>query len=388
MVENKEEKPKVILSKFNPNELSAGAWQDLGFTENQVKTILKYKEILGGQFVSKEQLAKCYAISEEKFAELDPYILLPNKGNEFQKSQLKVVKELNIKGKFNPNDYGVQDWVNMGFSQKQSEAIVKYKNYLGGKFESKEKFRECFVISDENYQKLAPYLLLPERVLIQNLAKEDRKPKIEYTYFDPNLLDLDGWQKLGFSEKQAWVILNYKEKNLKGSFKNLEDVQRCFVISDEKFSELKPWIKIAPQVPKTEEAKVEIAKTDFSKIDLNEISYRQLVEFGFTEKSARSFVNFRKLLGGFAEKSQVLETYYIDKDLAKKLLEISPLNNSKIQKYTLKDAPEDFLKRHPYFRKFADKIIFYRVSFPSDKEIFSKINATSEEITKMKWYLK
>ena len=93
---------------------------------------------------------------------------------------------------------------------------------------SKEKFKECFIISDENYYKLAPNLLLPEKTPenfkqnSRNLTQE--KPKIQYFDFNPNLLDKEGWQKLGFSEKQAIVILNYRDKNLKGSFKSLEAV--------------------------------------------------------------------------------------------------------------------------------------------------------------------
>ena len=67
---------ELILSEFNPNELTAEQWKNLGFTERQVKTILNYKELVGGEFLSKEQLAKCYAISPEKFAEIEAYILL------------------------------------------------------------------------------------------------------------------------------------------------------------------------------------------------------------------------------------------------------------------------------------------------------------------------
>ena len=78
---------------------------------------------------------------------------------------------------------------------------------------------------------------------------------------------MEGWKNLGFSEKQAQVILNYKERNLRGSFKNLEDIQKCFVISADKFLELKPWIKIKEQEQKsiTEELSKpkEIHKTDF-----------------------------------------------------------------------------------------------------------------------------
>ena len=385
---DKTEQQNVVLSEFNPNDLSAEEWQELGFSERQVKTILKYKDIVGGKFFSTEQLAKCHAISPEKFAELEPFILLPKVKNEFQKNTFRK-RELNISGKFNPDFYTEKDWVKLGYSEKQAVAIIKYKNYLGGSFRSKEKFKECFIISDEDYLRLAPYLLLPE--------KEEKKEslvsnKIKYNYFDPNVLDLEGWKNLGFSEKQAQVIINYKERNLKGSFKNLEDIQKCFVISADKFLELKPWIKIKEQEQKsiTEELlkPKEIHKTDFSKIDVNQITFKQLVEFGFDEKSAASFLGFRKKLGGFVDKKQILETYNISQDLAKKLIEITNMDASKIQKYSLKDAPEDFLKNHPYFRRYGDKIIFFRITYPEEKEIFKKIKATPEEVAKMKLYLK
>lgn len=385
---DKTEQQNVVLSEFNPNDLSAEEWQELGFSERQVKTILKYKDIVGGRFISKEQLAKCYAISPEKFAELEPFILLPKVKNEFQKNTFRK-RELNISGKFNPDFYTEKDWVKLGYSEKQAVSIIKYKNYLGGSFRSKEKFKECFIISDEDYLRLAPYLILPE-----NEKKKESlvSNKIKYNYFDPNVLDLEGWKNLGFSEKQAQVILNYKERNLRGSFKNLEDIQRCFVISADKFLELKPWIKIKEQEQKsiTEELSKpkEVKKTDFSKIDVNQITFKQLIEFGFDEKSAASFLGFRKKLGGFVDKKQILETYNISQDLAKKLIEIISLDTSKIQKHSLKDAPEDFLKNHPYFRRYGDKIIFFRITYPEEKEIFKKIKATPEEVAKMKLYLK
>ncbi len=380
----------VVLSDFNPNDLSAEEWQKLGFTEKQTKTILNYKDLLGGEFLSKEQLAKCYAISAEKFAELEKYILLPEKSLSDRSNHSFEKKQLKILGKFNPDQYTQKDWENMGFSQKQAQAILKYKNYLGGSFRSKEKFRECFIISAENYQKMAPYLLLPETAPEIQQKYSEQKPKIQYTYFDPNTLDLNGWQKLGFSEKQAQVIVNYRDKNLKGSFKTLEDVQKCFVISSEKFEELKPWIRLQVKENQREENELkgkEVSQTDFSKVDLNIITFKQLIEFGFDEKGTASFLGFRKKLGGFVNKNQVLETYNLDKNLAKKLIEVSPLNSAKVQKYSLTNAPESFLKNHPYFRKYADKILYYRITYPNDKDIFNKIKATPEEVAKMKQYI-
>ncbi|WES97872.1 helix-hairpin-helix domain-containing protein [Chryseobacterium arthrosphaerae] len=379
------------LSGFNPNTLNHEQWQKLGFSEKQVSTILKYKDIVGGKFVSKEQLKKCYAISEEKFAILSPFILLPeNTGNNPARAFKNFEKRsISVTGKFNPDLYSEQDWMKMGFSEKQAEAILKYKKYLGGSFVSKEKFKECFIISSEQYSKLEPYLLLPVNTPAEfrnSIRNTSFREKIRYAYFDPNLLDSEGWKALGFSEKQAITIVNYRDRNLKGSFKSPEDLQKCFVISTEKFQELKPYIKINPAADRKQELKQE--KTDFSKTELNTITFRQLLEFGLDEKSAGSIIGFRKKLGGFVNKQQIMDTYNIDKELVQKLISIAPLDASGVPKYSLAEAPEEWLKNHPYFKYSADKIIYYRISNPDDRKIWKFLKLKPEYETRMRWYVK
>ena len=372
----------VPLSEFDPNDLDVKQWQKLGFSEKQVAAIFHYKELIGGKFISKTQLKKCYAIKAEKFEELSPYILLPENTQKtgIYTPKNPVEKTLNLSGKFNPDHISADRWIQMGFTEKQAEAILKYKKYLGGSFVSKEKFKECFIISEKKYHQLEPYLLLPDKDITNS---SNYTTKIQYHTFDPNILDMDGWQSLGFSQNQAKVIINYRDRNLKGSFKSLEDVQKCFVISAEKFEELKPYIKIAlPSISTKQE------KTDFSKIDLNVITFKQLLEFVLDERSAASLIGFRRKLGGFVNKQQILETYNINKELVEKLISICPLNASEVQKYTLIDAPEEWLKNHPYFKYSADKIIFYRVSKPDEKKIWKFLKLKPEYETRMKLYLK
>ena len=379
------------LSNFDPNLLDESQWQKLGFSERQASTILKYKKIVGGHFTSKEQLKKCFAISEEKFNELKAFILLPEAAEKNFSKEYKntAKKEISIPGKFNPDGYSVNEWMKLGFSEKQSEAIVKYKNYLGGSFISKEKFKDCFIISTENYKQLEPYLLLPDKTP-ENLKKlagnTTGKTKIQYHYFDPNQLDMEGWKTLGFSEKQANAIVNYRDRNLRGSFKNLEELEKCFVISSEKFQEMKPYIKLNPVSVKKDEIKQE--KTDFSKTDLNTITFKQLIEFGLDERSAGSMLSFRKKLGGFVNKQQILDTYNIDKEIVQKLISTAHLDPSGVQKYTLTEAPEEWLKNHPYFKYSADKIIYYRISNPDDRKIWKFLKLKPEYEERMRWYTK
>ncbi len=419
---------KSDLTAFDPNDLNEAEWMNLGFSERQTATILKYKSVVGGNFNSKQQLKKCYAISPEKYNELEPYILLPDnasKSNTYQKYSNSYTprnasyqynsspkKGLTIPGKFNPDSYSVTDFVNLGFTEKQASSILKYKGFLGGSFISKEKFKECYMISDENYRKLEPFLLLPETGSVNQSEKKsfaDRqtiaeKATVTYQPFDPNTTNLEGWKNLGFSEKQAQVIINYRDRNLKGSFKSLDDIARCFVISAEKFEALKPYIVLnsetintknsektsvnSPQQNSTSKNVNSESNTDFRRTDLNEITFNQLIEFGFDEKSAASFIGFRNKLGGFVNSRQITDTYNIDKGLAEKLIATSPLLVDKVAKYTLMDAPETWLKNHPYFKYYADKIIYYRITYSNEKKFFRTMNIKPEAEQKMRLYLK
>lgn len=384
---------KNILTEFNPNDLDATQWQSLGFSEKQVQTILRYKNIVGGSFSNKEQLKNCYAISDKKFTELSPYILLPEKNQPKEKPTFNSNKgkTLNINRKFNPNDLSQKDWEIMGFSEKQAQTILKYKQYLGGAFHSKEDLKSCFVISEKHYRQMFPYILL-------NLKQKDNhqeKSKIQYVIFDPNSYDIKDWQSIGFSEKQAQVIINYRDKNLKGNFRNIEDIRNCFVISASKFEEIKPYIQLkTEQLNNNDNIKEHTnipsvqVKTDFTKIDLNQITFKELKEFGFDDKSAGMLIGFRKKLGGFIKKEQVLETYNIDKNIAEKLISITSLNNSSVVRHTLIEAPEEWLKKHPYFRYSADKITFCRQTNTSEQDIWQCVKATPKMFEKMKLYLK
>ena len=130
------------------------------------------------------------------------------------------------------------------------------------------------------------------------------------------------------------------------------------------------------------------SKTDFSKVDINQISYKQLIEFGFDEKSAAMMLSYRKKLGGFVNRQQIIDTYDINKNLAQKLISTAYLDDSKVAKYTLADAPEDWLKTHPYFKYSADKIIYHRITNPEDRKIWKLIKVKPEYEAKMKLYLK
>ncbi len=172
------------MQEFDPNDLSEEGWRDLGFSEKQAKTILKYKHLLGGNFSTKEEIEKCFVISEKKFAQLEPYMKInprrATKKNDFYSAYSKDSKPKIQYQKFNPNDLGIKDWQKMGFSEKQAETILKYKKILGGKFTTLEQIRKCYIIDEEKFREMKPFIVLPKPKpsgTIELLEEKDSLPK-------------------------------------------------------------------------------------------------------------------------------------------------------------------------------------------------------------------
>jgi len=189
-------------------------------------------------------------IDDAKYAEMKTYILLPEKSKEDERNEKKQSGKKIQYIKFNPNSYSENDWQKIGFSSKQAVSILKYKNILGGQFKSKEQLKKCYMISDEKYAEMEPYIDLPENIIykakqpkVEQSKSEDKvAEKIEIKgKFNPNNLSHEDWMKLGFTEKQANTILNFK-RSLGGSFKDAKILKRCYAISEEKFKEIEPYL--------------------------------------------------------------------------------------------------------------------------------------------------
>lgn len=172
LAENQKSQSSAITN-FDPNQLDFEGWKNLGFSDKQVTSILKYKNLLGGNFSNKQQISESYVISGEKFAEIEAYIVFGNINNENTKSNLPSTQfndkpKIHYK-KFNPNHYSQKDWQNIGFSEKQATTILKYKMSLGGNFSSLKQIQSCFVISPDKFSQMKPYIVLPV------MAKEPQK---------------------------------------------------------------------------------------------------------------------------------------------------------------------------------------------------------------------
>ena len=99
------------------------------------------------------------------------------------------------------------------------------------------------------------YDVEPVEIKVEELAQVKEIQKIEHNYkaelehkkntlfqFNPNVIDKEDWEKLGFTSKQANSIINFRAAGFK--FKKKEDLKKLFVVDDLKYKQLAPYIVI------------------------------------------------------------------------------------------------------------------------------------------------
>ena len=69
----------------------------------------------------------------------------------------KKVRRLTGYFYFDPNKIGVEDWMRLGFTEKQAEGIEKYKA-KGGKFYRPQDLMRLYAMDEEHYYKLKPWV--------------------------------------------------------------------------------------------------------------------------------------------------------------------------------------------------------------------------------------
>ena len=205
-----------------------------------------------------------------------------------------------------------------------------------------------------------------QQIVSESFAKDD-VVKYEHKYrprqlkpftFDPNTLDKNGWVAMGFSEKQALAVVNYRKKG--GHFYKKEDVKNIFFVGEEEYKQMEPYIEIMPQESK-EHISLSTPKKIFE-LELNTADTLDLQQlYGIGSVFSKRIVKYRTLLGGFYTKEQLMEVYGFTEELYEKVSPYITVDTSKLYKLNINTDDVSRLKRHPYLDYYQAKaIVKYR----------------------------
>jgi competence protein ComEA len=175
----------------------------------------------------------------------------------------------------------------------------------------------------------------------------------EIDYFKPNNLSIQGWIDLGFSEKQANSIIKYKDSY--GPFEKASDVGKIYVISEEKFKELKPFMQfddLKENDYNYENTQYETYVIPILNIEVNSATADELEEIsGIGPAFSARIIKYRNILGGFATSDQYSEVYGLKDESLNALVQNTVIDKSIIEKVNVNTCSKSELKSHPLFKK-------------------------------------
>ena len=183
--------------------------------------------------------------------------------------------------------------------------------------------------------------------------------------FDPNTADSLELSSLGLSPFVVRNVLKYRDKG--GAFRSSESFARIYGISDETFSQLKPYISISKEFVKKQESEstVSVVQSVDTIIRVFKYSEGTLVDVGMADTTelkkipgigtgiAKAIVSYRNRLGGFYSLDQLHEIKYITPELMR-WFKLDSLN---LRKISINNVGIDLLRNHPYVNFYQAKVI-------------------------------
>ncbi len=203
------------LFRFNPNKLSTAQWAKLGLSQAQIKVINNY-HTKGGRFYTKEDVKKIYAITDDDYQRLSPFIDLPERPAYIKKSDVIVEinsadtsKLMQIRG------------IGSGFAAR----ILRYRDRLGGYY-NKKQLKEVFGVDSLMYLDIAPFIKVNNRLITKiNLNKATMNSLMVFPY-------------LTYKQKNA--IVEYHNQH--GDYSGTADLKNIPIIDDNILRKIEPYI--------------------------------------------------------------------------------------------------------------------------------------------------
>lgn len=218
------------------------------------------------------------------------------------------------------------------------------------------------------------------------------KRKINLFKFNPNTLEKSGWVEMGFSEKQAATIINYR--NHGGQFLIKEDLKKLYVIDETLFAQLEPYIDLPIDLP---ESKVEFSNkfentVNYNVVEINSADSLELLTLrGIGPVFAKRIIQYRDKIGGYKVAGQLMEVYGMDSIRYNSLLNQITVDTALICKIDLNAASLNDLKNHPYMDYYIAKAIIdkriQKGQFISLDELLEVPIITNDLYLKIKPYL-
>ena len=213
------------LFTFDPNLVDSSTFVRLGLKPFIASNILKYRS-KGGKFRTREDFAKVYGISVEKFKELESYVSIAEIKLSKIDSLAKTSKTNKEKIIVDLNSADTTQLMKLsGIGRGYAKGIIRFRRETGG-FVSVDQLNEVFGMRPENFKRISPYctvdLNLVQKIKVNTASVEllKRHPYINFY--------------------QAKAIYELRRK--RGKLKNINDLKELTEFSNESLIKIQPYL--------------------------------------------------------------------------------------------------------------------------------------------------
>ena len=280
----------VAFREFDPNTADYRTLVAAGLPRDIAVGIIRWREA-GKVYRVKEDLALCYNMTDSLYFLLEPYIII---GKEYQFQPNEFERETNEAARatievrpFSLDTVSTGYLQGIGFTRRQAELVIKYRDMIGG-YRSIEEFEECYAVDSAMAARLRPYLIFPPRDTIKRYDKERVEFPIDLNSADSVML----CRVAGIGAKSASHILFYRE--LLGGYHSVSQILELKVVTEENFQRILPQIYC-------DSAKIK-------KININFARPKELeVHPYISNRMLRQIINNRELKGGWSNLEEMIE---------------------------------------------------------------------------------
>jgi len=207
---------KPSLFVFNPNNLPAQQWKQLGFSDRQIAIIKNY-ETKGGHFNSKEDVQKIFGITAADYQRIEPYIHIPDEGYTNKLAPGETIELNSADSARLTRIHGVGP----AFAQR----IIEYRKRLGG-FLSKEQLREVYGIDAGKYHDIQNQFTINPLLV---------------TKIDINRVDFEGLRKFPYlTNKQTNAVIQYRTQY--GNYHSINDMKQIAILDEVILRKIEPYL--------------------------------------------------------------------------------------------------------------------------------------------------
>lgn len=280
----------VAFREFDPNTADYRTLVAAGLPRDIAVGIIRWREA-GKVYRVKEDLALCYNMTDSLYFLLEPYIII-GKEYQFQPKEFEseTIEETRVTIEVRPfslDTVGTSYLHGIGFTRRQAELVIKYRDMIGG-YRSIEEFEECYAVDSAMAARLRPYLIFPPRDTLKPYDKERVEFPIDLNSADSVML----CRVAGIGAKSASHILFYRE--LLGGYHSVNQILELKVVTEENFQRILPQIYC-------DSAKIK-------KININFARPKELeVHPYISNRMLRQIINNRELKGGWSNLEEMIE---------------------------------------------------------------------------------